>query len=464
MAKRIKKLIGAEDIDFYDTFDWGLYLDAEKFLQAEIKKFLRQNSFAKRLAQDISENTSTRFFDWVDHMVIPEGKIDIVELKNLGFEGVIAATPHGEEAYKHPKAVFFPILIAKSDNYELALKPEYLDDFIKRLQRKIPVEGKKDLPYRRAAVHEEKGYILAAVERRGTSGFLAGEDLQDIDAYKKALQLFVKRKRRFEDDSEGLLEVERLIKEVTKTLSPSRAADAFFRAERSYWERKNKAGRHQRIRHDLFGLGWGNHDHHTFRSSRKNFVHLIRILEHMGFLCRERFFPGEKAGWGAQVLEHPDCGITVFADVDITEDEKGADFSHKGLAEIKDLRTVGLWIALHGESILQSGIHHMAARFNFTQLKRDLMRADIDVMKPFSDFPFLKQAFTVGEIWKVEKRRIDLLLKKGMLSPEQYKRFRDKGAIGSHLENIQRRQGFKGFNQDSVTAIIHAIDPRGQKT
>ncbi len=33
-------------------------------------------------------------------------------------------------------------------------------------------------------------------------------------------------------------------------------------------------------------------------------------------------------------------------------------------------------------------------------------------------------------------------------------------SLGSHLEIIQRNQRFKGFDQDSVTAIIHATDPR----
>jgi hypothetical protein len=32
--------------------------------------------------------------------------------------------------------------------------------------------------------------------------------------------------------------------------------------------------------------------------------------------------------------------------------------------------------------------------------------------------------------------------------------------VGSHLENLQRRGGFKGFNQKSVSVIIEATDPR----
>jgi len=447
---------------FNDNFDWGLYSDAERLLKRELQKFLRQIPLANKLAKQIEVNTSAYFLDWIDHIVIPENEIDKTKLKKTGFEKIDIPASKDVEVYKHTKTIFPPILISTSNIHELALKPENIDHLVRGLRIKIPIEGKKSSPYRRAILRKEKNHILSAVERRGTSGFIIEENKEDREAYKNALKLFSRRERFFDNDRRGILEVEKLIKNVIRTLSPARTADAFFRAERVYWERKNRTAKHQRKRHDTNGLGWGNHDHHTFRSSRKNFTYLIRIFEKLGFLCRERFFAGEISGWGAQILEHPDCNFVVFADVDITEMEKDTDFSHKGLNETKKLGAIGLWIALHGESILQSGMHHMAARFNFKQLKRDLNKANIGIMEPFSDFTFLKQAFTEGEFWKVEKKRLDILQKKEMITAEQYKMFLQNGAIGSHLENIQRRQGFKGFNQDSVTAIIQAVDPRKQ--
>jgi len=35
-------------------------------------------------------------------------------------------------------------------------------------------------------------------------------------------------------------------------------------------------------------------------------------------------------------------------------------------------------------------------------------------------------------------------------------------SIVRHLENLQRKGGFKGFNQKSVSVIISATDPRKQ--
>ena len=83
-------------------------------------------------------------------------------------------------------------------------------------------------------------------------------------------------------------------------------------------------------------------------------------------------------------------------------------------------------------------------------------------MKPFSSFKFLKQAFTLGERWKVNKKRVDKMLKDKSITKEQHDEFLKKGAIGSHMENLQRRQGFKGFNQTSVTSIIKATNPLKQ--
>jgi hypothetical protein len=53
-----------------------------------------------------------------------------------------------------------------------------------------------------------------------------------------------------------------------------------------------------KARQDRLGLGWGNHDHHTYRSSREQFAGLIRVFEVIGLLCRERFYAGIEAGWG----------------------------------------------------------------------------------------------------------------------------------------------------------------------
>jgi hypothetical protein len=240
------------------------------------------------------------------------------------------------------------------------------------------------------------------------------------------------------------------------------AAWVAFAAERKYWQDRNRAAQVQKAAQDSLGLGWANHDHHTFRSSRANFPLLIQILETFGFRPRERFYAGAQAGWGAQVMEQPTCRIAVFADVDLSPEEVEGDFAHKPLPIRTELGTVGLWCALHGDSMLSAGLHHLAGRFDFDAVTANLAVRDVEMMRPFSDFSYLRQAFTRGEQWQVEPPRIERLTAAGLLSSSQKAQFLERGAIGSHLENIQRAEGFKGFNQAKISDIIRRTDPRSQ--
>jgi hypothetical protein len=93
-------------------------------------------------------------------------------------------------------------------------------------------------------------------------------------------------------------------------------------------------------------------------------------------------------------------------------------------------------------------------------LREQLASAGVATMKPFSDFAFLKQAFTEGERWPVNPERVKSLLARGLITHKQADFLLKSGAVGSHLENLQRKGGFKGFNQKSVSVIIEATDPR----
>jgi hypothetical protein len=236
------------------------------------------------------------------------------------------------------------------------------------------------------------------------------------------------------------------------------ACHYFFQEERRYWESRNRAAQLQKRRQDSLGLGWGNHDHHTFRCSREHFVDAVEFLTRLGFAKRERFYAGAEAGWGAQVAEQSNTGIVVFADVDLRPEETEVDFSTQRLLPAAELGTVGLWVGLHGESMLEAGMHHLEARFDFELLRAQLEGQGVRTMNPFSNFEFLRQAFTEGERWPVAPERLEKLA--GLITAEQAERFLREGALGSHLENLQRRGGFKGFNQHAVSVIISATDPR----
>ena len=159
-------------------------------------------------------------------------------------------------------------------------------------------------------------------------------------------------------------------------------------------------------------------------------------------------------------MENSYAGLVLFLDVDLAPHELEIDFSHQGLPDLPTLGTIGLWCGLHGDSILKSGMHHLEAQFMFDDLKRDLETQGISMMDPFSSFPYLKQAFTHGEVWHVDQKNLLSLLEKKAITQEQVAKFGKYGAVGSHMENLQRREGYKGFNQKNVSVIIKKTDPR----
>ena len=63
-------------------------------------------------------------------------------------------------------------------------------------------------------------------------------------------------------------------------------------------------------------------------------------------------------------------------------------------------------------------------------------------------------------MWPVDPRRIERLLRARPHHAEQADRFRREGALGSHLEILERNDGYKGFNQTGISEIITRTDPR----
>ncbi len=46
------------------------------------------------------------------------------------------------------------------------------------------------------------------------------------------------------------------------------------------------------------------------------------------------------------------------------------------------------------------------------------------------------------------------------LPPDEAERIRTEGAIVTHLENIERNEGYKGFNKPGIDGVLQKLDPR----
>ena len=444
-------------------FDWPLANEAEQFLRERIALFLKRNTFARQLADRMRDESGTDLFEWTDHLVLAPGEEN--RLREVGFvPDPQAETPNGEIVYEHLRATMPRVMLRrgnKASPSRVALRPESVADFMACHNLPGEPEGEPFSRYRRVLVAEENGTQLEAVERRAYLGFVAAQLKRDeLRNIIKARELWRTRRRRFPSDAQGIRAAHQILDRVRRLVGRDVACQLFFEAERAYWESRNSAARIQKHRQDQLGLGWGNHDHHTFRCSRAHFVDLVVFLLKLGFAKRERYYAGAEAGWGAQISEQPVAGIVVFADVDLMPEETELDFSTHKLPPAPRLGTVGLWVGLHGESLLEAGMHHLEARFDFDFLRAQFRESGVNTMNPFSDFPFLRQAFTEGESWPVRRERTERLLADGLITREQAEQFIQKGALGSHLENLQRHGGFKGFNQKSVSVVIAATDPR----
>jgi hypothetical protein len=445
-------------------FDWPLCYEAENFVLERINAFVERNSFARGLAKRIRDETGTLILDWTDHLLLPAA--DEKKLREIGFvDDPLGETKDRHAALWHSEAMLPKILLAASNvkfPLALAIRGDLVADFAITHGINAEIEGDPFSRFRKLLVSEENGTQLFVIERRGYRGYVTKKP--DLKAYVAVREMFQRRRRILDDDAEGFAQTHKLLQDAVDLVGRDLACHLFFREERAYWEKRNRAGQAQRVRQDSLGLGWANHDHHTFRSSRQFFVDLIKAFEFLGLERRERYYAGAEAGWGAQVMEQPVEGIVVFADVDLTPEETEVDFSRKKLEPGKSLGTVGLWCGLHGESFFQAGMHHLECRFDHALLREQFSQIGINTMKAFSDFPFLKQAFTEGERWPVRRERLEKLRAANLITDEQFQKFVNEGAIGSHLENLQRKGGFKGFNQHAVSLIIAETDPRKQKS
>lgn len=439
---------------------WQPQPEAAGFVRDVLAVFCEGCPAVSKFADLLHQQTGTRLIDWIDHVALPAGGILESELERTGF------VPHDQLQYvvwEHQAGLFPQVITHPSASWRLALRVESVADFLaaRGFDQGTPIEGEPLAPLRKACVGGDSHFQFWVVERHGYRGW---ETLELTSAQVEAVldydEAFWRRQRQFEDPEQGFAETRELIRAAVIDLGAAQASDLFFAAERRYWTHRNHAARFQKARQDALGLGWANHDHHTYRSSRKHFLELIALLEDMGLVCRERFYAGQEAGWGAQVLEQEESQVVVFADVDLSAAEVSDDFAHEPLPQQGHFGTVGLWCLLHGEAFLEAGLHHLECRFDFDAARLQFQQAGIRVMKPFTDLPYLKQTFTEGELWPVHAQRRDAALASGAITDRQAEQFCQSGALGSHLEMLQRDDGYKGFNPSGINAIIRATDPR----
>jgi hypothetical protein len=431
-----------------------------------VDELFRRSGAARALAERLL-GVGVRLADCIDVLAVPASPELRRELEANGFERVAAErAPSGTELWEHHGALLPLFELTSGGKLRATVRVESVSDFLvaSGSEPHGEIEGEPGALVRRVRVGDERDAELWVAERRAERQHVAGRAAPSAGpgpaAILRHLEAFRLRPRPSSAPEQGFAAALTLARSARAELGDALACEVFFEAERRFYERRNGAARLQKARQDALGVGWLNHDHHTYRSSRAHFPALVAVLETLGLVCRERFYPGRDAGWGAQVLEHPTTGICVFADVDLSPEEVTGDFAHAGLPAREGAGTVGLWCELHGEAFLAAGMHHLECQFDMAAIAQQFEERGVHVMPRFSDFPHLKQAFTQGELWTVLPERLERTVRDGLMSAAQAERIGREGALGSHFEILERNLGYKGFNQDGINRIIVATDPR----
>jgi hypothetical protein len=434
---------------------WTTQPDAAALVHRVLGDALARVPAAAALATRLRDDIGVRLADILDYIATDDAAL-VDAFRAVGWQQ--DSTLHA--TWRNPTGLF-PAVISSCAGLQIGFKVEYAHEFVAAQGVGAPIEGAMHAPFRRVRFAAANGVEFWAIERRGVASFSPDDPSPaTLRAARLHLQSFRTRRREFDTIETGFDYTDDLVSRAVTDLGKDWACWLWLRAEREYWERRNHAGRVQKARQDKHGIGWANQDHHTYDSSRESFHRCVGVLEALGFECRELFYAGHAAGWGSQILEQPVLGSVIFADIDLAPDELDIDFAHLHLEPLPFLKRAGLWCALHGESMLEAGLNHLECMYDHVICSRELEEAGVKFMQPFSDFAHLYQALTEGEWWPVLPAKVDALEAAGLITPEQAEDFRLHGAIGSHLENLERNDGFKGFNQPGIDGVLRIIDPR----
>lgn len=440
-------------------FEWQRFPEAEKWVLQTLKQYTHSNPGIAKLETELLETAGARLIDFLDYLVV-DSKDITQQLEAFGY-----IKENG--AWKHPGAALPRVVKAPHAGRRkgAAFKVDSIAQFLLVRGLSLPVDGSLYTRFRRCEISTVDDVSLWVVERR-FSGTVepVSEGPGYVETYFETLDRWRTRERHFEDEGPGIAHTMALADRQIKEVGADLAAYLFFEAEQEYFASKNRAARLHKVHSDLVGVGWANRDHHTYRNSRENYSQILKFFLKLGFKPRERFYAGGEAGWGAQVMENESIDVSLFLDVDLAPEELEVDFFNKTLAfGGAPMKTVGFWTFLHGGSLAEAGLHHIAIRSHFKRLPETFKREGIEMMEPFSTFSYLQQEFTMGDFWPVREERLRKLLVDGLIEKESADRISRKGALGSHIENIQRADGFKGFNQQRISDIITETNPASYK-
>lgn len=368
-------------------------------IQEQLDKFCASIPALAELETKIAQRTGSPLLDWVDalHLVAePRRRAKWIDLGWLP-----SADRPDHEVLRFEGDELPPIVLHADLTARLDLRVQDLECFLAAhgLAFNARIQGAPGSPLRRAAWAQNGLRTFGVVERRGTVEF----DPRRCEALDPArLELWTQqlrgRVRCPGDDAKGLDDLGRTLEEAAAELGQGPAASLFLSVEREYWQWRNQAARIQFRRQQGLGLGWGNHGKHIYRCSEELFGATQELFAKLGYVYKGD--DDRKHDVRRLELAHPASATRIVLE------------TYLGELGGSDPQGPGMWTALHGESLLQAGMHRLCAV---------LHRARAG------------ECVGGGELWTVDPQRVRALVRAGRIAAEEAEQLLERGAVGSEL-------------------------------
>ncbi len=368
-------------------------------IQEQLDKFCASIPALAELEAKIAQRTASPLLDWVDalHLIAePQRRCKWIELGWLP-----SASSPDHEVLRFEGDELPPIVLHTGLTARLDLRVQSLESFLAThgLAFNARIQGSPGSPLRRAAWGQNGLRTFGVVERRGTFEF----DPRRCEALDPArlehwAQMLRGRARCHSDDAKGLDELGRVLDQAVAELGEGPVASLFLSTEREYWQWRNQAARIQFRRQQGLGLGWGNHGKHIYRCSEELFEATQALFAKLGFVYKGDDDRQEHVR--RLELAHPFSASRIVLE------------TYLGELGGSDPHSPGMWTALHGESLMQAGMHRLCA-------VQHRARAGDCVGE--------------GETWSVDPQRVRGLLRAGRISAEVAEELIERGAAGSEL-------------------------------
>lgn len=146
---------------------WQCHPEAEKLIEQIVDQCCSNNEELARLKEELHHHTSTRLFDWIDHVSVGSSAEINHALQKCGFEQELTTASY--RVFFHPGAQLPRVVVLNEmqTRYGAAVLVESIADFLCVRGLSRPIEGAPLSAFRRCLISDQSQTAFWVIERRG---------------------------------------------------------------------------------------------------------------------------------------------------------------------------------------------------------------------------------------------------------------------------------------------------------